>query len=444
MPGCSTETKILRQMGLLIIVALILLNGVFAMSEMALVSARKSRLEAASRKGMRGAKQAVRLASHRSKFLSTVQIGITLIGILTGMISGEKIEDDLIRFLTGIGVVEPYGEQLAPVILILTLTYFTLVFGELLPKRIGLAIPELVSRTFAPLMALLSRVTAPFTWLLTASTDTLIRLFNIKPADRKITEDEILEIIEEGARTGAIEEIEQDIMENVFYLGDRKLHTLMTPRKDVEWLNIQDPAEINYQKIIASEHEYFPVCDGQLDQIIGIYRSKDMISPLLENKTPDLRDTLRKPLYLPETNSAYNTLNAMKETKQQLVIVVDEYGGVEGILTLHDLVRALVGDFHQQLHERLEIIPRDDNTYLVDGALPLPEFIRYFGINVSPQNKLLRIKTIGGLAHYIVGASIRTGSKFTWKDLSIEVVDMDEKRIDKVMVERLPARKESV
>src|SRR5690606_37074660 len=350
-------------MGLLIIVALIFLNGIFAMTEMVLASLRNCRLEAASSKGIRGAKKALGLANHRAKFLSTVQVGITLIGILTGMISGEKIEDDLVQSLAGIPILQPYSEQLAPVVILLLLTYFTLVFGELLPKRIGLVTPELISRTFAPLMVLLSRVTAPFTWLLTKSTDILIKVFNIKPADRNVTEDEIREIIEEGARTGAIEEIEHDIMENVFYLGDRKLHTLMTPRKEVEWLNIQDPDEVNRQKIIASKHESFPVCDGQLDQIIGIYTTKDMLNAMLRGESPKLGDNLRSALYLPETNSAYKTLDAMKATKQQLVIVVNEYGGVEGILTLHDLVRSIVGDFHEQLHERSEIIPRDDNTY---------------------------------------------------------------------------------
>lgn len=407
------------------------------MTEMAVVSTRKARLEAAARRGIRGARKALELAGQRGKFLSTIQIGITLIGLLMGMISGAKIEDDLVRLLSGLHIPTSYTQRLAPVLILLLLTYFTLVFGELLPKRIGLAVPELISRSFAPLMVFLSRMTAPFNWLLTTSTDLLIKAFNIKPSDKSsITEEEIRAMLEEGARTGAIEEIEHDIMENVFYLGDRKLYTLMTPRRDVVWLNLHDPVDVNRKKIISSEHESFPVCDGQLDQVVGVLCSKDMLDALLSGKPFNVTDHLRSPLYLPENNSVYRTLQAMKESGQQITIVVDEYGGVEGILTLTDVIRAVVGDFQEQLHEQNEIIPREDNTYLVDGALPLPEFVRYFGIRISPQNKLLKIKTIGGLAHHILGTTIRPGSKFEWKELSIEVVDMDSRRIDKVLVRK--------
>jgi putative hemolysin len=423
-------------MTILIILSLILLNGIFAMAEIAMVASRKSALETASKKGDRMAKKALELSRNPGKFLSTVQIGITLFGILIGIYSGEKIEDDFERYLNQFELLRPYSETFAVTIIVIILTFLSLVLGELVPKRIGLTMPETISKILAYPMYIISIVAAPFIWLLTFTTDLLLRLFNIKKSTGShITEEEIKALIQEGAESGAVQEIEQDIVENVFHLGDRTIGTLMTLPENIDWLNTKDSLEINRLKISKSIHKSFPVCEGGLDNVKGLVYSKDILNSLLKNDSFEVEKHIKPVLFFSKNTTAYKALETFRKSKQQVALVVDTLDNVQGILTLNDLIDMLVDDFVQQLHEKKEIIPRSDNSFLVDASLPLPELARYFNIEITNDKNLSQINTVEELAFQFTDAP-RIGYEFKWKNLSIEIVDMDGRSIDKVLVKR--------
>jgi len=421
----------------LIILLLILLNGIFAMAEIAMVASRKSALESAAKRGGQVAKKALELSRNPGKFLSTVQIGITLIGILLGIYSGEKIEGDFERYLNQYELLKPYSETLAITTIVIMLTFLSLVLGELVPKRIGLTMPETISKILAYPMYVISIVAAPFIWLLTFTADLLLKLLNIKKsAGSHITEQEIKALIQEGTESGAIQDIEQDIVENVFHLGDRTIETLMTLRENIDWLNIEDSLEISRLKISTSIHKSFPVCEGNLDRVKGIIHSKDILNALLKSHSFEVEKHIRPAIFLSKNTTAYKALETLRKSKQRVALVVDALGNVQGILTLNDLIDMLVDDFVQQLHEKKEIIPRNDNSFLVDASLPLPEFARYFDIEIVNDKNLSHINTVEELAFQFTGEP-RTGYEFKWKNLSIEIMDMDGRSIDKVLVKRV-------
>lgn len=423
---------------ILIILLLILLNGVFAMSEIAMVSSRKSRLEASAKKGDITARKALELSRNPGKFLSTVQIGITLIGILTGLYSGEKIEDDFEAFLRRFELLAPYSETLSITLIVIILTFFSLVLGELVPKRIGLTIPETVAKIFSYPMYIFSVIAAPFIWLLTNTTDLLLKLSNIKKSeDSHITEEEIRSIIQEATVTGAVQEIEQDIVENVFHLGDRKINTMMTHRKEIDWLDTNDSLKKTKLKIASSIHKSFPVCTENLENVLGMVYSKDILNALLLDNLFVLEKHLKPPLFLTENTTAYKALERLRDSKQHTALVVDEFGSVQGLLTMNDLVDTLVGDFVKQLHEKNEIIPRDDGSFLVDASVPFPEFARYFEIEIAGYKTLSQVNTVGGLVLHFSKKIPRTGDKLKWKNLSLEIIDMDGRRIDKILVKKI-------
>jgi len=421
----------------LIILLLILLNGIFAMAEIAMVVSRKSALETAAKRGEKVAKKALELSRNPGKFLSTVQIGITLIGILIGIYSGEKIEDDFENYLNQFELLKPYSETLAITLIVIILTFLSLVLGELVPKRIGLIMPETISKVVAYPMYIISIVAAPFIWLLTFTADLLLKLFNIKKsAGSHIIEEEIKALIQEGTESGAVQEIEQDIVENVFHLGDRTIETLMTPRETIEWLNTKDTLEINRLKISTSIHKSFPVCEGGLDCVKGIIRSKDILNALLKNHSFEVETHIRPAIFLSKNTTAYKALETLRKSKQRVALVVDALDNVQGILTLNDLFDMLVDDFVQQLHEKKEIIPRNDNSFLVDASLPLPELARYFDIEIVNDKNLSHINTVEELAFQFTGQP-HTGYEFKWENLSIEIMDMDGRSIDKVLVKKI-------
>ena len=423
---------------ILIILFLILLNGIFSMSEIAMVSSRKSRLELAAKKGDKSAKKALDLSRNPGKFLSTVQIGITLIGILTGIYSGQKIEADFEHYLNGFALLQPYSETLSVTIIVIILTFFSLVLGELVPKRIGLTNPETISKVFSYPMYIISIVAAPFIWLLTFTTDMLVRIFNIKKTSSSdVTEEEIKAIIQEATATGVVQEIEQDIVENVFHMGDRRINTLMTQRLDIDWLNIKDPLEVIRKDIEASAHKSFPVCNGNLDDVVGIVYPKDVINSLLNNDVFDLAKLARPALVFTENTTAFIALDQLRKSKQHLALVVDEFGDIKGLLTMNDLIDSIVGDFEQQIHEKKEIIPRTDGSFLVDAALPFPEFVRYFDIDIINDASVAQINTLGGLVFHLEKKIPSVGFQFTWKYFSFEIVDMDGSRIDKILVRKI-------
>ncbi|MFC6096512.1 hemolysin family protein [Flavobacterium qiangtangense] len=419
-------------MEIAIIFFLILLNGVFSMSEIALISARKNRLETSAKKGNTSAKTALDLANSPNKFLSTVQIGITLIGILTGIYSGDKVTDDVKIFLDQYTALQPYSANLSVGIVVVILTFFSLVLGELLPKRIGLNYPEAIAKMVAVPMKVISIVTAPFIWLLTISTESLLKLFRIRPtADGKVTEEEIKAIIKEGTEVGEVQEIEQDIVERVFHIGDRKVNSLMTHRKSVDYLSLQDDFATLKQKVLDEIHSVYPVCEESLDEVVGVVLLKDLFAKF-ETGNFNLKDIIKEPVYLIEHTSAYKALDIFKKTKVHYAIVTDEYGITQGMITLNDILEALVGDASDFYHEEFQLVAREDGTWLVDGHYSLHDFLTYFDLDELIND--YEVTTVSGLIMTELSYIPKQGEKLIWNLFELEVIDMDGVKIDKVMV----------
>lgn len=406
------------------------------MSEIALVSSRKSRLEAAVRNGDLNAQAALDLASSPTRFLSTVQIGITLIGLLTGMYSGDNLTEDLKSILVSIPFLAPYSQALATGIVLIGITYLTLVLGELVPKRLGMANPEAISKFMAKPMNVLSRLTSPFIWMLETSSDLIIRILNIQKNEVLVTEEEIRSLLQEGTTGGVFEEIEQEIVHNVFQLGDKRVTSLMSNRQEIEWLDIEDSYVANREKILGSKRSVYPVCRGTVDEVVGLLYVKDLIASDIDLQLKDLPSIVREPIYLPESNRAYQALEKFKEQKKYYGIIVDEYGGVMGILTLHDILDELVGDISEEAEGDSEIIKREDGSFLINAQIPFEDFVQHFDINI-PENErkeLSGFNTLGGFVLQVLRNIPKEGEKFVWKDFEIEVVDMDRSRIDKLLV----------
>ncbi len=422
-------------MEILIILFLILLNGVFSMSEIALISARKNRLETAAKKGNTNAKVALDLANSPNKFLSTVQIGITLIGILTGIYSGDKITSDVKLFVETFETLKPYSHTLSVGIVVVILTFFSLVLGELLPKRIGLNYPEAIAKAVAVPMKMVSIVTMPFIWLLTISTEGILKILKIRPtADGKVTEEEIKAIIKEGTEGGEVQEIEQDIVERVFHIGDRKVNSLMTHRKSIVYLSYDDTIEELKAKVLDELHSVYPVCHENLDDVVGVVLLKDLFAGF-EKGPFDLKNITKDPVYLIEHTSAYKALENFKKSKVHYALVTDEYGVFQGIITLNDILEALVGDAADFYEDEFKLIAREDGTWLVDGHYSLHDFLTYFDMDdlISDYD----VTTLSGLIMTELGNIPKTGEKLIWNKFEIEVIDMDGVKIDKVLVKAL-------
>ena len=406
------------------------------MSEIALISARKNRLESAAKKGNTSAKTALDLANSPNKFLSTVQIGITLIGILTGLYSGDKITDDVRLFLESFSVFKPYSHNLSVGIVVVILTFFSLVLGELLPKRIGLNHPESIAKAVAVPMKIVSIITAPFIWLLTTTTDFILKILKIKPtADGKVTEEEIKAIIKEGTEGGEVQEIEQDIVERVFHIGDRKVNSLMTHRNSLVYLSIEDDdLSALKDKMLAELHSVYPVCEDNLDEVVGVVFLKDLFASF-EKGSFNLRDITKEPAYLIEHTSAYKALETFKKTKVHYALVTDEHGMIQGIITLNDILEALVGDASDFYEEEFQLLAREDGTWLVDGHYSLHDFLTYFDMDDLIND--YDVTTVSGLIMTELSYIPKVGEKLIWNKMQLEVIDMDGVKIDKVLVSSL-------
>lgn len=407
------------------------------MSEIALVSARKSKLETAARNGDRQAEHALALANSPNRFLSTVQIGITLIGILNGVFSGERITTDFQTYIEQFEALKPYAHSIAVGGVVLFITYLSLVLGELVPKRIGMSNPEGIAKFMATPMGWLSTLTSPFIWLLAQSSDLIMKLLRIKPRDQAITEEEIKTIIQEGTTGGVIDEIEQEIVENVFHLGDRKIVSLMTNRQEVTWLDSADEPEVNRAKIMESKHSVYPLCNDGIDNIVGLIYVKDLLGEDLEEQLNKLDSLAREPLYIPENNKAYQALEKFKERRVHFGIIVDEYGAMLGIATLNDIMDVLVGDLSETDEFNYDIVEREDGSFLVDAQLPWEDFLDHFDITVEHKKELTGFNTLGGFALHILKDIPTTGEHFTWQDYRFEIIDMDKSRIDKMLVQKI-------
>ncbi|HJR99334.1 MAG TPA: hemolysin family protein [Flavobacterium sp.] len=425
-------------MEIFIILFLILLNGLFSMSEIALISARKSRLENSAKKGNNSAQIALDLANSPNKFLSTVQIGITLIGILTGIFSGDKITADVEIFVKGFDFLRPQAHSVAVGIVVVILTFFSLVLGELLPKRIGLNYPEAIAKAVAMPMKIVSIITAPFIWLLTHSTEFLLNILQIKPtADGKVTEEEIKAIIKEGTEVGEVQEIEQDIVERVFHIGDRKINSLMTHRKSVMMLPIDADKNKIKEFMLQELHSFYPVYKDNYDEIVGVVSLKNIFANI-EKEGFNLANILNEVPYLMEHTTAYSALENFKKTGVHYAIVADEYGIFQGMITLNDILEALVGNAADFYKEDFQLIEREDGTWLVDGHYSLHDFLTFFELDEMLSD--YDVTTVSGLIMTELSRIPKQGEKLIWHKFELEVIDMDGVKIDKVLVKKL-ARK---
>ena len=421
-------------MEILIILGLVLLNGIFSMSEMSLVSSRKFKLENSKKKGSKGAKVALELSENPTKFLSTVQIGITLIGILLGVYSGENLTQNITDYLVQFDVIKDYAQDIATGFIVIFVTFLSILLGELLPKRLGMTFPEPIAILLAKPMKILSVITSPFVWLLTTTNDILLKLMGIKKtSDSIVSEEEIKSIIKESAQGGEIQDIEHNIMERVFELGDRKVNTLFTHHSDIVFFTLADTWEEIKNKINQEKHSAYPVSKtNNLDDIIGIILLKDLFTPSIE-KEFNIKDFIKQPIYFNETTYAYMVLEVFKKEKMHYGIVVDEFGSTQGIVTMDDVVDALVGDVTENDQVEYQIIQRNENTWLVDGQYSIIDFIKYFAIDLEEVYQL-NCRTVGGLLIYNNNTLPEIGQKLEIDNYLLEIIDKDGQRIDKILV----------
>lgn len=419
-------------MEIFILLFLILLNALFVISEISLVSARKSRLESQAERGDESARRALELSNDPEKFLSAAQIGITVIAILTGVYSGERFARYLQPYIEKIGFLYDYADTIATTIVVIIVTYLSIVFGELIPKRIGLLRAEKIAKLVAQPMNMFAKFTHPFGWMLNSTSNLFFRVFNIKrSSDDAVTEEEIKTLIGEGTEAGTIEEAEQAIIERVFHLGDRNITSLMTHRSDIIWFNLDDNEDKIKEKIINEPHSNYPICDGSIDEIKGVITIKDLyISP----DNTYFKDLMQPALFIPENNSPYQVLEKFKESKIHSAFIVDEYGSILGLLTLHDILEAIVGDITQTDLSDYEVTKREDGTFLVDGQIPFYKFLAFFEKTEWMNEGEHDFDTLAGFILHELERIPKTGDTLEWKGFKLEVIDMDSHRIDKVMV----------
>lgn len=420
-------------MELVVILGLILFNGLLSMAEMSVVSSRKSRLELEAKKGSKAAQRALELSNNPDDFLSAIQIGITLIGILTGLFSGEAFAGDLAKVLGRVEFLEPYAYGISEALIVVAVTYHTLVFGELVPKRLGLAKAEAISKAVAKPMTVLTKITYPIVWLLAKSSGLVMKLSGIKEDDQsKVTEEEVKAVIRESLDDGEIDEVEHDIVERVFNLGDRNVSSIMTHRKEVVFLDVDESVEELRMKIKENVYNTYPVISGEPDNIVGVVHLKDIFGSIDSDKFM-LQDILKEVFYLPKELSVYDALDKFKSHKMKSAIITDEYGGMVGVVTLKDILEALVGAMPEE-SEANDWVTRDDGSILVDGQYSFYEFLEKFDKEHLYQDN--DFNTVSGLVIALLNEIPHVGQKVSWDEFTLEILDMDGARIDKILVSR--------
>ena len=428
---------------ILLIVLLIIANGVFSASEIAVVSSRKVRLEQLARQGNSKARLALQLANSPNNFLSTVQIGITLIGILSGAVGGATIAGRLETVLGTFPPLANYSQPISLFVVVGLITYLSLVIGELFPKRVALSNPEQLACQVAGPMQVLSRLTAPIVHLLGGSTDMLLHLLGIHGAEEQaVTEEEIKVLIEQGTETGIFEEVEQEMVSRVFRLGDRPIKAFMTPRTEIDWIDVGDSFEVNRQILLDSPHSRFPVCQDSIDECLGFVRVKNILSAYLTGEAINWQTIAQTPMYIADGTKALKVLELFKESGSHIALVTDEYGGVQGLITINDLMQAIVGELpSSENSDEPMVIQREDGSWLLDGLLSTDELKTLFDRETLPEENKSNYHTLGGLIITCIGKIPRAGDHFQWNDLRFEVVDMDGTRVDKVLVSYIPVEK---
>jgi putative hemolysin len=426
-------------MEILFLIALIVLNGVFAMSEIALVTARRARLARLAEDGDGSAVVAMKLGEDPTRFLSTIQIGITSIGILNGIVGEAALAGPLAHWLQAMGMEQRVSEIGSTILVVVVITYVSIVVGELVPKRIGQIDPEGIARLVARPMNVLSIASRPFVHLLAGSTSLLLRVMGQRETGGpSVTEEEIHAMLDEGSEAGVIEKSEHEMVRNVFRLDDRQLGSLMVPRADIVWLDVTRPLEQNIALMAESAHSRFPVCRGGLDDILGIVGSKQLLTQTLRGNAVDLTKDLQAPVYVPESLTGMELLDQFRTSGTYVAFVIDEYGEIQGMVTLHDVIESVTGEFLPHDTDEAWAVQREDGSWLLDGMIPIVELKDRLGIKIVPEEEKGRYHTLSGMVMWLLGRLPTTGDVATWDGWRLEVVDLDGKRIDKVLASLLP------
>jgi putative hemolysin len=428
---------------ILLIIVLVLANGVFAGTELAILGAKRGRLEQKADDGNLGARAALKLQDDPNRFLSSVQVGITLIGILTGAFGGATIAAPLAPFLQTLPVVGPFANQVAFGLVVLTITYVTLVFGELVPKRIALLKSEAYASMVAPPMALIARISAPIVGLLAFSTQLVLRLVGLGNApDVQVTEEDIRALVREGAEGGTVDQHEQEFIESIFKFSDRSVRHIMTPRHDVEMLEADASLGDVLDELLESGYSRFPVYEETPDQIVGTVHVRDLLMLYRRvGEAAQVRDAINQPLYVPENSRASALLATFRKSRRHMALVVGELGGIEGVVTLEDVLEEIVGEIDDEFDDAAipPVVMRDDGSYLVDGVLPIDEVKQLLDVEELPDEETYRFDTLAGFVISLLGSIPTAGEKVAWGGWIFEVVDMDNLRVDKVLVMRTPS-----
>ena len=426
-------------MEIVFLFSLVLLNGLFAMSEIALVAARKARLQKLAEAGESAANAALQLGDDPNKFLSTVQIGITSIGVLSGIVGEATLARPFGLWLQSFGMPQPASDYFATGLVVVTITYFSIVLGELVPKRLGQIAPELIACRVARTMLLLALLARPFVKLLSASTQLVLRLFGIKDSGRQaMTEEELHLMLEEGSDAGLIEHHEHQMVRNVFRLDDRQIASLMVPRGEVVYFDADDKLEENLQRFENSRHSRFPVVRGGWDKILGIANARQLLVQTLRGEQPNLTDNLQPAVFVPESLTGMGLLEEFKNSGVQMAFIVDEYGEMQGIVTLQDVMEAITGEFKTHRAEDSWAVQREDGSWLLDGLIPIPELKDRLEIKAVPEEELGRYNTLSGMVTLLLGKLPQITDRCEWENWTFEIVDLDSMRIDKILATKNP------
>jgi putative hemolysin len=425
-------------MDIAVLIFLILLNGVFAMSEIALVTARKNRLQRLAEDGDKSAVIAMRLGEDPTQFLSTVQIGITAIGILNGIVGEAALAGPLAEILRGFGLDEKTSAISATTVVVVGITYFSIVVGELVPKRIAQFNAEGIARLIAGPISVLAKLSRPFVYLLSVSTDGILRLMGKKElSSANLTEEDIHSMLAEGSQAGLIEKQEHAMLRNVFRLDDRQIASLMTPRSEIIYLDIDQPLEGNLENLMNSDHSRYPVCRGGIHDTVGIITAKRLLKQRIKGESTNIQEYLQPAIFVPESLTGMKLLEQFRESGVQMVFVVDEYGEILGLITLQDVLEALTGEFKSRDPEDVWAVQREDGSWLLDGLIPIQELKDRLDLRSVPEELKGRYNTLSGMMMWLIGSLPRTSDVAEWEGWRLEVVDMDGNRIDKVLASSL-------
>jgi putative hemolysin len=420
---------------ILFIFLLILLNGLFAMSEAAVFASHKARLQHKANEGDSKARKALTLAENPNRFLPTVQIGITLIGVLTGAFGGVTLGDALAVEMEKVPALVPYAHSVGLALVVIVITFFSMLIGELVPKRLALQNAEKISAGIAGPMSLIAALFYPAVWLLGKSTDLVLRMLGVKPTKQlPVTEEELQVLLDQGTQAGVFEEAQQDMVEGVFSLSDRRVNAMMTPRNEIVWLDINDQVSEIHRKVAGSPFSRYPVALDSLDHLLGVVKAKDLLLAEIKD-AGQLKQLVRPAIFIPETSFGSHALELFKEGKAEVMLVIDEFGVVQGLLTLADILEEIVGELET---EEPQVTQRQDGSWLLDGMLPVDDFKELFNVRKLPDEE--QYETLGGFVMVTLGRVPQAVDQFEWNGLRFEVMDMDGKRVDKVLVTTLPAR----